>query len=164
MPSAKITKTSSKAARIVLWASSLAVFVWSVPCVAQPQPYRLSDRWVSISSSEFESFRGVFAPYDIHSRRDDIFVLSLTSIRIFRIETDDFCKDGLCLTIVFSACGKPSCPSTSLIAGKEVRLDRLIVPFFGGSQFLVFPRSKDRDMIVLVTKRFVSAWRGFGED
>jgi hypothetical protein len=49
---------------------------------------------------------------------------------------------------------------------REVDFDSMIARTFGGTQFLRFPLSQDkqRDIVVMITKNFISAWRGFGEN
>lgn len=124
---------------------------------------KYKDRWKPLSPEEFETYRPIFSPYDIATHPNDIAILSWSSLRIFRIENSDYCTGNLCLTIVISACGRSSCPSTTLFATRDVEFDRSIAGFFGGTQFLVFRLSQDRDIVVMLTKRFISVWRGFGE-
>jgi hypothetical protein len=125
---------------------------------------KLSDKWAQISPGEFENFKNVFSAYDIETYRNDIVVLGLTSIKIFRIESKEFCTGTLCLTILVSVCSKPICPSTAIFVRRDVEFVSMIAGYFGGTQFLRFPLSKDRDVTVIVTKRFISVGRGFGEE
>jgi hypothetical protein len=53
-----------------------------------------------------------------------------------------------------------------VFVGKEVKMDKAIVSIPEGArtQFILFPRSEDRTIVVMLNKRFVAAWRGFAED
>jgi hypothetical protein len=124
----------------------------------------LAARWSPLPPASFEKFGYVFAPLDITSHRNDILLLDLAPLKILRIESADFCRDGLCLTIVTTDCGRSACPSTSVFVGREVELEKLVLPFFGGTQFVRFPRSRDRTVTVMYNKAFVSVIRGFGGD
>lgn len=124
----------------------------------------LTDKWRQLSPQEFESVSPYFAPYEIKAHRDDIWVLDLASPKVMRIESPEFCRKGLCLTIVILACRRSLCPSTAVFAGRQVSLQRQIIPFFGGTRLLRFPRPKDRTTVVMIAENFVSAVVSFGED
>jgi len=142
---------------------ALVVAIGSTPSfVADAQD--LAARWSPLPPASFEKFGYVFAPLDITSHRNDILVLDLAPLKILRIESADFCRDGLCLTIVTTDCGRSACPSTSVFVGREVELEKLVLPFFGGTQFVRFPRSRDRTVTVMYNNAFVSVIRGFGGD
>lgn len=123
----------------------------------------LTDKWRQLSPQEFESFRLYFAPYEIKAHRNDIWILGLSHPIVLRIESSDFCRKSLCLTIVTLACGRSICPSTTVFAGKEATLERRLWPIFGGTRLLTFPRPKDRMAVVMVAEKFVSAVRSFEE-
>jgi hypothetical protein len=152
-----------KAAWAGLWLC-LLIFVnttWSLPTHAQ----KLSDKWAPLSPAEFETYRPLFLAYDIESYRSDIVVLNIASLKIFRLESPDFCAGTLCLTILISVCGKSACPSTTVFAKRDVEFVNLIAGYFDGrTQFLEFRLSKDRSITVMMTKRFISVSRGLGED
>jgi|SRR5215813_2674474 len=120
-------------------------------------------KWTPMASEEFETYRQIFAAYDIQAFRNDIQVLDFTSIKLFRVESADFCVGELCLAIVASACGRTQCPSAAVFAKRDARFDRRIAGAFGGTEFLIFPLSAERDITLMITKRFIAAWRGFGE-
>jgi hypothetical protein len=142
---------------------SLAVAMASLPgFVANAQG--LAAQWAQLSPASFDKYRYVFAPLDINSHSNDIWLLDLAPLKILRIESADFCRDSLCLTIVTTDCGRSACPSTSVFVGRDVDLEKLVVNFFGGTQFVRFPRSQDRTVVVMYNKTFVSVVRGFGGD
>ena len=135
---------------------TLAAIASSTALPARAQS--LSHQWAPIPVEEFDKFRKVFEAYDVHSPADGVVGVLLNYTRIFRLENDRFCKDDLCLTIVYLDCGKDICPSTSVLAGREVRLERQIIPLFEGTQFITFLLGKDRKINVLLNKRFTTVW------
>ena len=147
---------------VSLLCSLLVTMAFAPGFVANAQG--LTAQWTPLSPTSFDKYRYVFAPLDINSYRDDILLLDLVPLKILRIESADFCRDGLCLTIVTTDCGSSACPSTSVFVGRDVDLEKLVVNFFGGTQFVRFPRSGDRTVVVMYNKAFVSVVRGFGGD
>src|SRR5262245_17523393 len=66
----------------------------------------LAAQLTQLSPASFDKYRYVFAPLDINSHRNDIWLLDLAPLKILRIESADFCRDRLCLTIVTTDCGR----------------------------------------------------------
>ena len=141
---------------------SLPATQFSATASAQSSAHSLASQWRPLSPAEFENYRHAFASLDINAYRDDIFITGGGFIKILRLESPDFCSEELCLTLVTTACGKPACPSTTLLGEREVELEKYGMSFFGGSQIIRFPRAKNRSIFVLFNKRFVSVWSGFG--
>jgi hypothetical protein len=106
----------------------------------------LTDQWRQLSPQEFEKYNSIFAPYDIKAHRNDIWVLDLANPKVMRIESPEFCRKSLCLTIVTLACRRSLCPSTAVFSGRQVSLQRQIIPFLGAPDFSCFldPRSERR--------------------
>jgi hypothetical protein len=152
------------AGRHFLRLCSLTLLVLSVQCNVTAQGQIVSATWKTLSPDDFERYRQVFAPYGIETYTPDIVILDLPPIVIFRIESRDFCTGSLCLTIVRRSCERTLCPTTSILVRRDVRFDRGLSGHFGGTQFLVFPLSPERDIIVMITKRFISVSRGLGEN
>lgn len=160
--SVRFSRFRPKLIRAMLSVCALALLSVAIPVQAHAQ--FLATQWAPLSPTEFETHRLVFAPYGIETHQDNLVILNWSTLRIFRIESSDYCLGALCLTIVTSACGKPSCPSTSLFAKREVEDTGVIAGVFGGTQFLRFPISKDRELTVIISKRFISVARGLGGD
>jgi hypothetical protein len=149
-----------------LRAAMIAFTVLLLQQVCPSAKAQLTDRWMPLSAAEFDKYRNAFAPYGIGAHRNDLVVLSWSSMRMFRIESPEFCRGALCLTLIILHCGKAACPSTAVFARREVDLDSASAGVFGGTQFLVFPLSQDkqRQIVVMITRNFIAAWRGFGEN
>jgi len=128
----------------------------------EARPARLTDQWRSLSPEEFETYRYVFAPYEIDTPAN---ILVLGELKVFRIESSDYCAEKLCQTIVVAPCGRAICPSASIFVKRDVEDTGIIANRFGtGNQFFAFPLSSERTITVLINKRFVAAWHGFGEN
>ncbi|MGB9367025.1 MAG: hypothetical protein WCE79_13540 [Xanthobacteraceae bacterium] len=150
--------------RIRLAALHICFLMFFLPSSLSARSQILTDKWAQLSPAEFETYRSIFAAYGIETYRADIVVLKVMSVTAFRIESGDFCAESLCLTIITLSCGRMLCPSTSVFVKRAVEFDKQIAGPFGGTWFLVFPLSEGRNIVVMANKRFVSAWRGFGEN
>lgn len=140
----------------------VAVLSLAIPnAKAQIPQFRQLGEWRPLQQKQYERYRYVFEPYDIHAFPSEVWAIEYFNIRIFRFQFGDYCRNDLCLTVVLNECDRVVCPSTAVFVRKQVELAKFMVRDI---QFLIFPISKERSVTVLLHRLFVSAAQGLAGD
>jgi hypothetical protein len=100
-----------------------------------------------ITSEKMEQLKKYFDGIDISKAK--IFSREFESLTIVRVESDTFCLNDKCLTVVIRNCGRDVCPNAKLLVGRDVFSNPLSGDVFGGLRSVAFGRPGNSSTVVI---------------
>ena len=100
-----------------------------------------------ITSEKMEPLKKYFDGIDISKAKT--FSREFEGLIIVRVESDTFCLNDKCLTVVIRDCGRDVCPNVKLLVGRDVFSNPLYVEVLGGLRSVAFGRPGDASTVVV---------------
>jgi hypothetical protein len=100
-----------------------------------------------IAPEKMEQLKRYFDGIDITKAKT--FSREFEGLTIVRVESDTFCLNDKCLTVVIRNCGRDVCPNAKLLVGRDVFSNPLYVEVFGGLRSVAFGRPGDTSTVVI---------------
>jgi hypothetical protein len=100
-----------------------------------------------IDSEKMEQLKKYFDGIDISKAK--IFSRAFEGLTIVRVESDTFCLNDKCLTVVIRNCARDMCPNAKLLVGRDVFSNPLYVEVFGGLRSVAFGRPGNTSTVVI---------------
>jgi hypothetical protein len=100
-----------------------------------------------ITSEKIEPLKKYFG--DIDTTKAKVFSREFEGLTIVRVESDTFCLNDKCLTVVIRNCARDMCPNAKLLVGRDVFSNPLYVQIFGGLRSVAFGRPGNTSTVVI---------------
>jgi hypothetical protein len=100
-----------------------------------------------ITSEKTEQVKKYIDGIDITKAKT--FSREFEGLTIVRVESDTFCLNDKCLTIVIRNCSRDMCPSVKLLVGRDVFSNPLYVEVLGGLRSVAFGRPGGTSTVVI---------------
>jgi hypothetical protein len=100
-----------------------------------------------IAPEKMEQLKRYFDGIDITKAKT--FSREFEGLTIVRVESETFCLNDKCLTVVILNCGRDVCPNAKLLVGRDVFSNPLYVQIFGGLRSVAFGRPGNTSTVVI---------------